>query len=213
MQPDLEILYMIMWQTKRPLATKGVDNMQGNFAMATIILMMVLILLRVVLMRKVGIEVMRFAETDKKDFLLPPFAFLYFYLVFASALNLPKFGVELFSNEVIGWIGVVLCILGLIFILLSLISFGKSFRIGIDMDKPDALVTTGAFAISRNPLYTSFAIILFGIFLIFPNWVLLMYFFAGIWAFNRQVLREEASLRRIYGEEYEKYCKNVRRYL
>jgi len=57
------------------------------------------------------------------------------------------------------------------------------------------------------------AVILLGIFLIFPNWVFLLYIFAGMWAFHRQVLREEASLKEIYGEEYIEYCKRVRRYL
>jgi len=192
---------------------KGVFNMQGYFAVATIIILLILIFSRVVLLQKKGIKVMKFGEMDKSDFILPPFAFLYFYLVFASAFNWPRIGAEIFSNEIIHWIGVVLCLLALIFIFLSLISFGKSFRIGIDMDHPGTLVTTGAFAISRNPLYTSFAVILLGIFLIFPNWIFLLYLFAGMWAFHRQILREEASLREIYGEEYIEYCKKVRRYL
>lgn len=187
--------------------------MQGTFAMVIIILLMFLLVSRAILMRRKGIQVMKFGEIDKKDFLLPPFGLIYLYLVFANGLNLPRFGLELFSNEIIHWVGVVLCTLALIFILLSLISFGKSFRIGIDLDHPGTLVTTGAFAISRNPLYTSFAIILFGIFLIFTNWVFLLYLFAGMWLLNRQVLREEASLIKIYGEEYIKYCKKVRRYL
>jgi len=187
--------------------------MQSYFAVATIILLLILIFSRVVLLNKLGIKVMKFGEMDKSDFLLPPFVLLYFYLVFASAFNWPKVGTEMFSNEILQWVGVVLCILALIFIFLSLISFGKSFRIGIDRDHPGTLVTTGTFAISRNPLYTSFAVILLGIFLIFPNWIFLLYIFAGVWAFHRQVLREEASLKEIYGEEYIEYCKRVRRYL
>lgn len=69
------------------------------------------------------------------------------------------------------------------------------------------------FAISRNPLYTAFGLVLIGIFFIFPNWVLMIYLFAGIWLFHRQVLREEESLKKIYGREYEEYCRKVRRYL
>jgi hypothetical protein len=34
----------------------------------------------------------------------------------------------------------------------SLVSFGKSFRVGIDIDYPDKLVTSGVFAITRNPI-------------------------------------------------------------
>jgi protein-S-isoprenylcysteine O-methyltransferase Ste14 len=187
--------------------------MQGYFAVVTIILLIILVLSRVYLLNKVGIKAMKFGEIDKKDFLIPPFALFYFYIIFASALNLPRLGTELFSNEIIGWIGVILCMFGLILFMLSLISFGKSFRVGIDEDHPGSLVTTGVFALSRNPLYTAFGLILLGIFLIFPNWILMIYFFAGIWLFNRQVLREEESLKKIYGEEYEEYCKKVRRYL
>jgi protein-S-isoprenylcysteine O-methyltransferase Ste14 len=187
--------------------------MQGYFAIATVILLVVLVLSRVFLLKKMGIEAMNFGKMDKTDFLIPPFALFYFYIIFASALNLPKPGVELFSNEIVHWFGVVLCMLGLILFFLSLVSFGKSFRVGIDEDHPGSLVTTGAFAISRNPIYTAFGLILIGIFLIFTNWVLLLYLIAGFWLFNRQVLREETSLKKIYGEEYEKYCKKVRRYL
>ena len=187
--------------------------MQGYFAAATIILLMFMVISRIYLLRKTGIKAMKFGETDKKDFLIPPFALFYFYIVFASAFDLPVPGKLLFKNEIISWIGIMLCAFGLILFMLGLISFGKSFRVGIDEDRPGTLVTTGAFAFSRNPLYTAFGLILTGIFLVLPNWILLIYLFAGIWLFHRQVLHEEVSLSKIYGKEYEKYCRKVRRYL
>jgi protein-S-isoprenylcysteine O-methyltransferase Ste14 len=96
--------------------------------------------------------------------------------------------------------------------LASLVSFGQSFRIGIDQDHPDKLITTGVFAYSRNPIYVAFAFILLGQFLIFSNWILLVYLAAAIWLFHRQVLREEGYLQKHYGTEYTKYCRRVRRY-
>lgn len=187
--------------------------MQAYLAVATLVLLMTMVLFRVSQLRKVGIKAMKFGQMDKKDFILPPFALLLFYIVFSNAFNLPRFGKELFKNEVVGWFGVILCLLGLSLFLYSLISFGKSFRVGIDEDKPGALITTGAFAISRNPIYSAFALVLLGEFLIYPNWILLLYLTVGIWVFNRQVLLEEQSLRKTYGEEYDRYCKKVRRYL
>src|SRR5262245_24482504 len=68
------------------------------------------------------------------------------------------------------------------------ISFGKSFRVGIDTSRPDKLVTDGIFAYSRNPIYVSGALILTGQFLIWSNWILLIYALAGFWLFHRQVL-------------------------
>jgi protein-S-isoprenylcysteine O-methyltransferase Ste14 len=98
-------------------------------------------------------------------------------------------------------------------LLWSLISFGQSFRVGIDTEHPDKLITSGVFAISRNPIYVAFALILLGQFLIFPNWILLVYVAAGTWLFHRQVLREEEYLQQHYGKEYSEYRNRVRRYL
>lgn len=187
--------------------------MQGYFAITSIALLMIMVISRIFLMRQKGIKAMRFGEMDKKDFLIPPFFLLYFYLILANALNLPIFGFKLFNNGIISWLGVVLCIFGLLLFLSALISFGISFRVGIDAEHPGPLVTSGAFAISRNPIYTAFGLILLGIFLIFPNFILLIYLIAGVWLFNRQVLREEEFLKRIYGEQYIGYCKKVRRYI
>lgn len=187
--------------------------MQGYFAAVTVLLLILLVIARVVVLRRAGIQAMKFGAMDKKDFLIPPFALLFVYLVLAGAFNLPRPGSELFHNALVGWLGVVLCLLGLLLFLWALISFGKSFRVGIDEERPNALVTTGAFSISRNPIYTAFGLVLLGTFLIISNWILLVYVLAGAWLLNRQVLREEASLKKIYGGDYGDYCKKVRRYL
>ena len=187
--------------------------MQGYFAIATMALLPIMVMSRAVIMRRKGIKAIRFGEMDKKDFLIPPFALVYFYIILSNTLNLPQFGFKLFDSEILSWLGVTLCVFGLLLFLSALISFGMSFRVGIDEDHPGPLVTSGAFAISRNPIYTAFALVLIGIFLIFQDALLLLYLIVGLWLFNRQVLREEASLKKIYGEEYMKYCKKVRRYL
>jgi protein-S-isoprenylcysteine O-methyltransferase Ste14 len=184
------------------------------FGVLTLVLMLGMVLTRVLLMKSKGIEAMNFGKIDKTDFLIPPFALFYFYLVFAHAFNLPTTSSqEFFHSEGIAWIGVIFCLACLIMLLWSLISFGQSFRIGIDIHHPEELITTGVFAFSRNPIYVSFAFILFGQFLIFSNWILLVYFCAAVWLFHRQVLREEDYLKKYYGNEYSEYCNQVRRYL
>ena len=44
--------------------------------------------------------------------------------------------------------------------------------------------------------------VLLGQFLVFPNWLLLVYLGTATWLFQRQVLREEEYLRTHYGTEY-----------
>jgi protein-S-isoprenylcysteine O-methyltransferase Ste14 len=157
---------------------------------------------------------MHFGSIDKTDFLIPPVALFYFYTVFAAAFGWPLAGGgRFFQSEPVGWIGVAFCCGGLLLLLASLISFGRSFRVGIDIDRPDELVTTGVFAWSRNPIYVGLFLVLVGQFLVFPNWVPAVYLFAGTWLVHRQVLREEEFMERHYGEQYSAYCRRVRRYL
>jgi protein-S-isoprenylcysteine O-methyltransferase Ste14 len=144
--------------------------MQKYFGALTILLLVAMVLVRVRLMRRAGIEAMHFGRTDKKDFLIPPFAFFYFYLVFAAAFNLPTLSTrELLHSGAVSWVGALFCLAGLFLLFMSLVSFGKSFRVGIDPDHPDKLVTTGIFAVSRNPIYVAFWFVLLGQFLLFSN--------------------------------------------
>jgi len=188
--------------------------MTGYLAALTLILLLGMVLTRVLLLKSKGVEALNFGKTDKSDFLILPFAVFYFYLVFAAAFNFRTVSDQrFFQSEIIAWIGVGFCVAGLLLLLWSLVSFGRSFRVGIDTDHPDQLITTGVFAHSRNPIYVAFILVLLGQFLIFPNWILLVYLLAGVWVIHRQVLREEDYLRGYYGREYGDYCGRVRRYL
>lgn len=188
--------------------------MQQYAGPVTIVLLLGMVWTRVLLMRRKGIRAVHFGKLDKKDFLILPFAFFYFYIVFAAAFGFPNVSrQEFFQSEISSWAGVCFCLAGLIVLFLSLVSFGRSFRIGIDVVRPDELITTGIFAVSRNPIYVAFGFVLLGQFLLFPNWILLLYMVAGVWLFNRQVLLEEGYLRAHYGQQYMEYCARVRRYL
>jgi protein-S-isoprenylcysteine O-methyltransferase Ste14 len=188
--------------------------MQRVLAALTIVLLLGVVLLRVILLRIAGTKAMHFGRMDKTDFLIPPFALGYFYMVFAAAFNLPSVSTqEFFHSDAMSWFGVILSFGGLMLLLLSLVSFGKSFRVGIDVEHSDKLVITGVFAFSRNPIYVAFGLVLLGQFLVYPNWILLVYLATGISLFHRQVLREEQFLKKQYGQEYANYCNRVRRYL
>jgi protein-S-isoprenylcysteine O-methyltransferase Ste14 len=179
----------------------------------TIVLLLGMVLSRVFLLRRQGIKAMKFGETHKTDFLIPPFAFFYFYVIFAAAFGwLSITHQQFFHSEATAWIGVLLCVAALLLMLWSLVSFQQSFRIGIDTDRPDRLITDGAFAVSRNPIYVAFIMMTIGEFLIFPNVILLVYIAGAAAIVHRQILREEEFLRAHYGHAYAAYRSQVRRY-
>ena len=103
--------------------------------------------------------------------------------------------------------------MGIILIIWALISFKKSFRIGLAENASEGLITTGAFAISRNPIYVAFAIMVISQFLVFSSWILLIYIFMFILLFRRQIMNEEVFLKEQYGDEYINYCNQVRRWI
>ena len=180
----------------------------------TIVLMLGMVLARVFILKTRGIKAMRFGETDKTDFLIPPFALFYFYIVFAAAFGWPTIARHvLFRSHIASWAGALCCVAGLLLLLWSLISFGRSFRIGIDADRPDKLITIGIFAYSRNPIYVAFFVILIGQFLLFPNPIPFIAAIAAAVLFHRQVLREEDYLQDHYGRQFAEYRQRVRRYI
>jgi protein-S-isoprenylcysteine O-methyltransferase Ste14 len=188
--------------------------MQRYLAALTIAVLLGTVMARVAMLRRRGVRAMSFGKQDKTDFLIPPFAFFYFYLVFAHAFGWPTTTRQtFFDSGAAAWLGVALCGGGLLFLFWSLVSFGRSFRVGIDDESPDELVTGGVFSWSRNPIYVAFWFILVGQFLVFPNWLLSIYLAAATWLFHRQIEREEAYLAQRYGAAYADYCGRVRRYL
>ena len=171
---------------------------------------------RALMLRKKGIRAVVFGETDKSDFLLVPILLVFLYAVLAGSFDLPMpraLARPFWRSAAAGWGGIAVCVLALAGFALTLRSFGDSFRVGIDEKHPDRLVTSGMFAVSRNPIYVSFLLFFLGMFLLYPNLVILCVLVLFSLAVHRQVLREEAFLRAHYGREYEEYCRRVRRYL
>ena len=191
-------------------------NFQGILSVCAFALFVAVVLIRAAILRKRGIRVLVFGQTDKSDFILVPLVLAIAYTTLARTFGLPIWGVltrPFWSSTLPGWIGLVLCVAALTGFALTLISFGDSFRVGIDTDKPDKLITSGMFAISRNPIYVCFLMFFTGLFLIHCNIVIAVAIILFALAIHRQILREERFLVEHYGEEYERYCKNVRRYL
>ncbi len=190
--------------------------LQYNASVVFFVMFILTVLVRAALLRRKGIRAIVFGATDKTDFLLVPFVLAIIYAVLANSLQLPLWEpfIRPFWRTIIpGWLGLALsaaAVMGLIF---TLISFGDSFRVGIDEQKPNRLVTTGMFRFSRNPIYICFDSFFIGLFLVHRNAVILVAVIAFALLIHRQILREETFLRSYYGAEYEDYCRKVRRYL
>lgn len=109
--------------------------------------------------------------------------------------------------------GAMLSLAGLVIYGLALRAMGASWRIGIDRDRPGALITSGIFAWSRNPIYVSLDLLAIGAFLIQGRLIFLLFAIAFLGVFHVQIRREERFLSEAYREGYHEYCARVPRYV
>jgi protein-S-isoprenylcysteine O-methyltransferase Ste14 len=80
-------------------------------------------------------------------------------------------------------------------------------------DPPRRLVIRGPYRFVRNPMYIGAGLALASAALCYESWPLLGY--AGLFFLTTHlfvVLYEEPTLRRTFGQEYEAYCRQVRRW-
>jgi protein-S-isoprenylcysteine O-methyltransferase Ste14 len=81
-------------------------------------------------------------------------------------------------------------------------------------EAPSSLITSGPFALSRNPMYLGMALILFGTAMMTGCMLVSVTAPAFMWLVDREFIHsEEANMKRAFGREYERYASRVRRWI
>jgi protein-S-isoprenylcysteine O-methyltransferase Ste14 len=80
-------------------------------------------------------------------------------------------------------------------------------------DPPRRLVSAGPYSVVRNPMYIGAALALAGAALFYGSWPLLWYCFGfALITHLFVVFYEEPTLRRTFGDAYDRYCRRVHRW-
>ncbi len=118
------------------------------------------------------------------------------------------------SFRAIPWLGGALVTLALLIMGWSLLQFRKA-KTTVRPDKPaSALITTGPFRFSRNPLYLAWSILYTGVGLWLNNaWVMALLIPTILVITFAVIVREEQYLLKQFGEDYQYYQATVRRWL
>ncbi len=119
---------------------------------------------------------------------------------------------QLFASVTARGIGVALVTAALVLFALAFLSFGSSWRVGLDTQTPGALVTSGTFALTRNPIFVALNLWFSGIFLINGSLGFLIFALLAAIAMHWQILREEKFLTGLYGQPYRDYRARTARY-
>lgn len=139
----------------------------------------------------------------------PTWALLFAVLIWAQGRYLPL--VDLGTFGVVTGIG--LAGTGAVLLTAAALQFRRHQTTILPREVPQAMITTGVYAHSRNPIYVADALILAGLALIWDaaSLVLVPVFMAVIT--RRFILGEEAGLRAKFGAEFDAYAARVRRWL
>jgi len=123
---------------------------------------------------------------------------------------LPKYSLLYFFN-LIGIIGLLISI----FFFFSGFNIFKSYKENpVPTSISKKIIKTGIFAYTRNPIYVSFVLFHFSMFLTFEN---ITYFLTsiglGIWIHHYVIKFEEEYLLKEFSDEYKRYKDSVKRWV
>lgn len=124
--------------------------------------------------------------------------------------------IRLFEGDLALGVVVILCFMAVSFLLFAILGFIK-LKTTINPLKPEttsSLVTNGVYRFSRNPMYAGMALLLMAwvVWLANPfNLIIFVLFISYITHF--QIKPEEKALSKLFGDQFELYCQQVRRWL
>jgi protein-S-isoprenylcysteine O-methyltransferase Ste14 len=113
------------------------------------------------------------------------------------------------------WLGVVLFCCGVAIYLWCAWDFvSKGLGTPAPIDAPRVLVVKGLYRFTRNPMYVGVSLLIVGQALYYGSWHIAVYAMVFVVLVNLFVLfYEEPTLRRLFGEQYEEYCRKVPRWV
>jgi protein-S-isoprenylcysteine O-methyltransferase Ste14 len=122
--------------------------------------------------------------------------------------------IDALDSAALNVLGAVLAVAGILASLAAQVAMGSSWRIGVAEGERTTLVTTGPFALVRNPFFAALVPTALGLTLMVPSWVALAALAATFLAIELQVrIVEEPYLRQTHGADYATYAARVGRFV
>ncbi|QLC24492.1 isoprenylcysteine carboxylmethyltransferase family protein [Parasphingopyxis algicola] len=143
----------------------------------------------------------------------PPLVFIGFMLLGLAAdrlFALPPLSVP----PALGWAGLVLAIAGLVLIAVAIGLFRKAGENPEPWTPSETMIASGPYRLTRNPMYLGMAAVQLGFGLWWPSIGVLVLLPVAVILIDRTVIaKEESYLRATFGEAYDGYCRQVRRWI
>ena len=136
----------------------------------------------------------------------------FLWIMYIINSNISLLAVDLLTRLIyIKWIAVSIMTISTVIEIISSLSLGKSGRIHSPTEKTQ-LIKTGIYRITRNPIVLGMFLYGFSILLLNPNLLSLLMMIFLIYGYNYKVDIEANKLEKMFGNEWNNYCKKVGKY-
>ena len=139
-------------------------------------------------------------KKDKYENLVGIFANLTWLIAMVYSIFLP-----LKINSNLFFIGFIIFFIGLMILIRATYDFITT--------KPNKLIKTGVYKISRHPMYLATFFIVFSVSIASFSWLFLVLSIVMMFFFHREALIEEEYCMSIYGDEYNNYIQHTARWI
>ena len=137
----------------------------------------------------------------------------FLWIMYIINSNISLLAVDLLTRLIyIKWIAVSIMSISTVIEIISSLSLGKSGRIHSPTLKTQ-LIKTGIYGITRNPIVLGMFLYGFSILLLNPNLLSLLMMIFLVYGYNYKVDTEANKLEKMFGDEWNNYCKKVGKYL
>jgi protein-S-isoprenylcysteine O-methyltransferase Ste14 len=172
---------------------------------------------------RIAIQVRRHHDTGVRTDAGPPLSAAWWArLLFTASLVAVAAGpvlqaagaVDASPSPAVAGVGLLLAVAGIGLTFWAQLAMGASWRIGLDADERTALVTTGPFAVVRNPIFSTMGLTALGLTLMAPSVVGLVGLAVMVVALELQVRAvEEPYLRAVHGPAFAVYTARTGRFV
>ena len=119
-----------------------------------------------------------------------------------------------YENGYTTFIGRGAIVFGIILMGVSFVMFQKHRTSVVPKRTPNSIITSGPYKYSRNPIYVADAIVLIGYVLTLGSVISFVLVPAFAWVIRKRFINgEEVGIRAEFGQAYDDYCQQTRRWL
>jgi protein-S-isoprenylcysteine O-methyltransferase Ste14 len=119
-----------------------------------------------------------------------------------------------YETDLTTWVGRGAIVFGIVLMGVSFVMFQKHRTTVVPKRTPNSIITSGPYKYSRNPIYVADAIVLIGYVLTLGSVISFVLVPAFAWVIRKRFINgEEVGIRAEFGQAYDAYCKQTRRWI